>query len=73
MTQHMDVSEIYGASEQELYAAWQPNSDSLSLAAYLQEQYQELGRQNPEGGWDAESAPDFEALAQEIIKRAEQE
>ena len=38
----------------------------MPLADWLAAQYAELGRQNPHGGWDAENAPDFDALARQI-------
>jgi len=37
-----------------------------TIADYLREQYRELGEENPDAGYDQETAPDFDALADQI-------
>jgi len=64
------VESIYGVSENELYAEWRETADGATLADWLAAQYRELGELNPLGGWDAESAPDFAALADQIKRNA---
>ena len=67
---HKYTSEIYGVSEQELYAEWRERGGDMPLAEWLAAQYRELGNANPHGGWDADSAPDFAALADQIERNA---
>ncbi len=64
------VESIYGVSENELYAEWRETADGATLADWLAAQYRELGDANPFGGWDAENAPDFDAMARAIERNA---
>ena len=68
---HKYTNEIYGISEIELYEEWQAQDSDISLADWLRDGYQALGDANPHGGWDAESAPDFDALARQIERVVE--
>ncbi len=69
MAIHTDPMDVYGVSGGEIYAEWQKLGGDCTLADYLRNQYNELGRLNPGGGWDAESAPDFGAMAREIERQ----
>ena len=68
---HKYTSEIYGVSEQELYAEWRERGGDMPLAEWLAAQYRELGNANPDGGWDDAIMPDFDALARQIERVVE--
>lgn len=63
------VSEVYGVGPQELYDEWRDyvaNGGEMALSTWLRESYASIDVVNPLGGWDDESAPDFNALAAQI-------
>lgn len=63
------VSEVYGVGPQELYDEWRDyvaNGGEESLSTWLRESYASIDVVNPDGGWDAENAPDFDNLAARI-------
>lgn len=66
MDEMIHWSDVFGnlVTAQEIVDA--AHEAGLSLANYLRQAYYEIGRESPRAGYDAEHAPDFEALAAQI-------
>jgi hypothetical protein len=64
--------DVFGMSESQLWEQWAYRGGDLTLAQWLERQYKELGRENPQGGWTAEKTPDFRWMAHLIFGSAEE-
>ena len=66
-------TEVFGGGARALDIVEGAQQEDVTVAVWLERAYARMGAENPTAGYDDEHAPDFDALAEQVEREAEQQ